>query len=162
MPYDLFISYARRDDERHRISTLVERLSRDFHSLAGRPLNVFFDTVEIHGMEDWRHRILQALRESRLLLSCISPDYLASEYCEWEFNEYVNNEVGRALAGQGVAPVYLTDVPRWRDNDFKLSCAEWVKELRRRQSFDLRAWPEPGGQASDDAAVAACLSQLNR
>jgi tetratricopeptide (TPR) repeat protein len=158
MPYDLFISYARRDDERHRISTLVERLSRDFQLLAGRPLNVFFDAVEIHGMEDWRHRILQALRESRLLLS---PNYLASQYCEWEFNEYVNNEVGRALAGQGVAPVYLTDVPRWQDNDFEIKCDEWVKELRRRQSFDLRAWPEPGGHASDDAAVAAFLSQLN-
>ena len=161
MPYDLFISYARRDDEAGRISTLVERLSRDFQLLAGRPLNVFFDTVEIHGMEDWRHRLLQALRESRLLLACISPNYLASQYCEWEFNEYVNNEVGRALAGQGVAPIYLIDVPRWEDKDFETNCDEWVKDLRRRQSFDLRAWPEPDGHGSEDAALAACLSKLN-
>ena len=91
MPYDLFISYARRDDERQRISTLVERLSRDFHLLAGRPLNVFFDAVEIHGMEDWRHRILQALRESRLLLACISPNYLASQYYHPEVATYLNN-----------------------------------------------------------------------
>ena len=78
MPYDLLISYSRRDDAQGRITEFVERISRDFESSAGRPLRPFFDITEIHGMEDWRHRILQGLRESGLLIACISPGCDAS------------------------------------------------------------------------------------
>ena len=73
MPFDLFISYSRRDNENGRVSELVERISRDFESFAGRSLIVFFDTHDIRGMDDWRHRILQGLRESQLLLLVLSP-----------------------------------------------------------------------------------------
>lgn len=82
MPYDLFISYSRRDNEPRRVTEFVERIRRDFESLAGRPLRPFFDITDIQGMDDWRHRILQGLRESRLLLAFVSPSYLQSEYCE--------------------------------------------------------------------------------
>jgi hypothetical protein len=102
--YDLFISYSRRDNQSGRITEFVDRISRDFESFAGRPLRPFFDIKEIHGMDDWRHRILQGLRESRLLVACLSPSLLASEYCAWEFYEYANNEVARALVSEGVAP----------------------------------------------------------
>jgi len=78
VPYDLFISYSRRDNAQGRVTQLVERIQADFAAFAGRPLQPFFDLTEIHGMEDWRHRILQGLRESRLLLACLSPSYLGS------------------------------------------------------------------------------------
>ena len=92
MSYDLFISYSRRDNDQKRIAEFVERIGH-FEPFAGRPLRPFFDITEIQGMDDWRHRILHGLRESRLLLALVSPNYLQSEYCEWEFNEYVKNEV---------------------------------------------------------------------
>jgi len=60
--------------------------------MQGRKLRVFFDQDEIKGMQDWRQRILQGLRESRLLLACLSPAYLLSEYCQWEFVEHL--EIG--------------------------------------------------------------------
>ena len=82
MAYDLFISYSRRDNEQGRITQLVERIKADFTAFAKRELVVFFDQREIHGIEDWRQRILQGLRESRLLLPFVSPPYLQSEYCE--------------------------------------------------------------------------------
>src|ERR1700747_824181 len=82
MPYDLFISYSRRDNEQGRITQLVERIKTDFAPFAKRELVPFFDQQEIGGMQDWRQRILQGLRESRLLLACLSPAYLKSEYCE--------------------------------------------------------------------------------
>jgi hypothetical protein len=82
MPYDLFISYSRRDNERGRITQLVDRIKADFASFADRELVPFFDQQEIYGMQDWKQRILQGLRESRLLLACLSPSYLKSEYCE--------------------------------------------------------------------------------
>ena len=83
MPYDLFISYARRDNPKGlpRITQLVERIKTDFAPFAKRELVQFFDQQEIAGMSDWRQRILQGLRESRLLLACLSPAYLQSEYC---------------------------------------------------------------------------------
>ena len=49
----------------------------------------FFDHHEINGMEDWRQRLLQGLRESRLLLVCLSSGYLDSGYCEREYIEYL-------------------------------------------------------------------------
>jgi len=88
MPYDLFISYSRRDNEHGRITQLVERIKADFASFEvnnGRELAPFFNQQEIAWMQNWRQRILQGIRESRQLLSCLSPAYLQSEYCEWEF-----------------------------------------------------------------------------
>src|SRR5580658_3881587 len=82
MPYDLFISYSRRDNEEGRITQLVDHIKADFARFAERELVPFFDQQEILGMEDWRQKILRGLRESRLLLACLSPAYLKSEYCE--------------------------------------------------------------------------------
>jgi len=162
MPYDLFISYSRRDNEQKRITEFVERIGRDFESFAGRPLRPFFDITEIQGMDDWRHRILQGLRESRLLLACLSPNFVQSEYCAWEFNEYVKNEVARALVGEGVAPLYFVEVPGWQDKDFDQRSAEWIVELRRRQHFDLRPWFHEGEHALREVEVQGRMEKLNQ
>ena len=46
MPYDLFISYARRDNVQGRITQLVERIKADFAPFARRELVPFFDQQE--------------------------------------------------------------------------------------------------------------------
>ena len=53
MPYDLFISYSRRDNEQGRITQLVERIKADFVPFANRELVTFFDQQEIDGIQDW-------------------------------------------------------------------------------------------------------------
>ncbi len=63
MPYDIFISYSRRDNKQGRVTQLVERIKQDFAPFAKRELAPFLDVDEIHGMQDWRQRILQGLRE---------------------------------------------------------------------------------------------------
>ena len=161
MPYDIFISYSRRDNEHGRIEQLVARIESDFAAFAGRPLVPFFDASEIHGMDDWRHRILQGLRESRLLLVCLSPGYLQSEYCEWQFNEYLKHEIGRAYFGDGVAPIYFVQMPGWEDKGFEQQCGAWVAELRRRQHFDLRPWFRAGEESLRDDTVRERMRQLN-
>jgi len=153
MSYDLFISYSRRDNQEGRITQLVDRIKQDFAEFAHRDLVTFFDQHEIHGMQDWRQRILQGLRESHLLLACLSPTYLKSEYCEWEMVEYLKYEVGHLHGFNGVAPIYYVQVPGWDDKDFGQHCAAWVAELRRRQNFDLRPWSQEGEQALQEAAV---------
>ncbi|MGC8493457.1 MAG: tetratricopeptide repeat protein, partial [Syntrophobacteraceae bacterium] len=162
MPKDLFISYSREDNKTGRITQLVERIKADFEIFAGRPLDPFFDRDDIKGMDDWRHRILHGLRESRLLLACLSPSYLKSEYCEWEFNEYLKNELGQAYFGDGIAPVYFIEVPGWEGKGFEQQCAEWVAELRRRQHFDLRPWQDAGEEALRDAAVKDRMDALSK
>ena len=50
MPYNLFLSYSRRDDDHGRTTELVERIERDFALREARPraLLLFFDRQEIH------------------------------------------------------------------------------------------------------------------
>jgi tetratricopeptide (TPR) repeat protein len=161
MPFDLFISYSRKDNKQGRISELTDEIKSEFQSFAGRPLLLFFDLYEIEGMSDWRHRILQGLRESSLLLVCLSPSYLQSDYCEWEFNEFLKHEFGRAYLSEGVAPIYFVEVPGWEDKGFENQCADWIKELRRRQHFDLRPWFYTGQESLRDTIVHERMKQLN-
>jgi hypothetical protein len=162
MPYDLFIFYSRRDNAQGRITQLVARIKQDFAAFAGRQLVSFFDQHEINGMEDWRQRILQGLRESRLLLACLSPAYLQSGYCEWEFIEYLKYEIGHLHGFNGGAPIYFVHVPGWDDPDFDQRCAAWIAELRRRQHFDLRPWHDQGEDALRETDVRERLTELNR
>ena len=156
-PFDLFVSYSRRDNQRGRISDLRALLKERYRDLTrGDELRIFFDEEEIKGMDDWRHRILYGIRSTRLLLVCLSPNYLESEYCVWELNEYLNQEAALALVGEGIAPVYLVDIPGWSAKSYAHRAAEWIDNLRRRQHIDLRLWFN-----EKTAAVNVSLDELN-
>jgi hypothetical protein len=104
---------------------------------------VFFDRSGIRAMDDWEHRILRGLRSSKAMVALLSPAYFASEFCRREWKALLDHEHDRAMAGEGIAPVYLADVPRFElrggaDDD------EWVVDLRQRQYSDLRSWREMG------------------
>lgn len=79
-----------------------------------------------------------------------------------EFNEYIKNEVARALVGEGVAPIYFVEVPGWQDKDFGQRSADWIAELRRRQHFDLRSWFHEGEQSLREAEVESSIEQLSQ
>jgi hypothetical protein len=162
MSYDLFISYSRRDNALGRITELKNRIKADYREFAHDELCFFFDLEDIHGMDDWRHRILQGLRESQLLLLVLSPAYLDSEYCEWEIVEYLKYEHSRAAAGQGVAPVYFVEVPGLDTPGFEQRAAAWVTQVRRRNHFDLREWNVEGEAALKRLDVRARLSDLEK
>jgi tetratricopeptide (TPR) repeat protein len=162
MPYDIFISYSRRDNAQGRIAELVERIKSDFAGFAHRDLVPFFDKHEIQGMQDWRQRLWRGLRESRLILVCLSPSYLQSENCEWEFVEYLKYEIGHLHGFNGVAPIYFVEVPGWNGPGFEQQCAKWVAELRRRQYFDLRPWFHAGEDALRETAVQERMGKLKR
>jgi len=116
MPYDLFISYSRRDDKQGQVRALKEQIEADYRSFAKEDLRCFFDTEDIATMDDWRHRILEGLRESNLLLLALSPAYLDSPYCEWEIVEFLKYEHSRTVGGQGVTPVHFVEIP------FSIAC----------------------------------------
>lgn len=111
MRYDLFISYPHRDNARGQVRELRDAVAEDFARFAGRELAVFFDEHDIPSMSDWEERIATGLRESRLFLAVLSPNYFASEYCRREREEYVRYEAMRQCLGEGVAPVYFVELP---------------------------------------------------
>jgi hypothetical protein len=154
--FDAFVSFSRRDNNRKRVSELVQWIRREFAAFAGRDLRVFFDEGEISGSEDWRQRTLDALRQSRLLIVGLTPSYLQSPVCEWEFTEYLKHEIAHGF--NGIAPIYLAEVPGWNGKNFEKCFPDWMVELRKWQFFDLRAWFE----TRDDAATNKLIQNLVR
>jgi TIR domain len=85
LEYDVFLSYARADDVEGWVSGLRDAVYDDFREFSSEPFRIFFDTTEIRGRQDWELRLRQGLRSSRVLLVCLSPSYLRSTYCHWEW-----------------------------------------------------------------------------
>lgn len=161
--HHIFLSYARKDnlpraDSPGPITGFVERLKKEYFGIAGSELRVFFDIEDIRGMDQWQHRTLHDLNASYILLPCLSPAYLASECCQWEFNEYRKGETRRSLAEAGVAPVYAFDIPGWFEGSYSKTAPEWVQRLRDRQSFDLRSYF--GDQTQQHVLLAPQLGDL--
>ena len=67
--YDLFISYAHRDNADRWVEALVEVIRQQHQRFSPIELQIFLDLDEIHTMEDWEHRILNGLRSSKLMLA---------------------------------------------------------------------------------------------
>ena len=137
--YHVFLSYARADNSTGVVTGFVERLQADYLRTTGRDLRVFFDLHAIEGMDHWRHKILEHLGRSHVLLAILSPSYLDSPYCQWEFSEYLKGEISHELSGTGVTPIYFFEIPSWCARDYDVKAPEWVRALRSRQMFDLRA-----------------------
>lgn len=160
MPYDLFISYSRIDNSKKRVSQLKKKIEEDYYKFSGEKLKCFFDTEEIKSMDDWRHRILQGLKDSHLFLLILSPNYLSSPYCEWEITEYLKYEYSRAVEG-GIAQIYFLEIPGIEEPDFTDKSSDWFKKISHRQKLDLRPWYEEGVQALKRRDVKRKLKELN-
>ena len=161
MPYDLFISYSRRDNEGGQVAALAKQIMTAFRAFAGRELSVFLDTHEIQGMDDWRQKIQRSLRESHLFLAVLSPSYLASPYCRWEWDDYVRYEAMRQCLGEGIAPVFFFTLPDGGDQVTDQAIKRWLEEIYKRQLFDLRPWRDDGEKALQHAHVTETLEKLH-
>lgn len=134
-PYELFISYSRQDnvprragDNRGWVTALRDEILADHRRFSTEPLRIFFDTSVIATMDDWRHRILIGLRESKILLVCLSPDYFKSPPCLWEWEEYLTRQIHALMGQESVAPVYFVEAP---DSDQQLNAA-WAEAVTRK------------------------------
>ena len=56
MPFDLFISYSRRDNLEGRITALKEHIEEGYREFASNELRCFFGLADIRGSEDLRIR----------------------------------------------------------------------------------------------------------
>ena len=161
MSYDLFISYSRRDNDQGQVTQLRAQIESSFRAFAGRQIRFFFDTQEIQGMDDWRQKIQRSLRESNLFLAVLSPNYIASPYCRWEWEDYVRYEAMRQCLCEGVAPVFFVTLPDAATTQTDPAMVRWIDEINQRQTFDLRSWHEHGEKALQEAHIRTTLEQLH-
>jgi tetratricopeptide (TPR) repeat protein len=154
--FDIFVSYARRDDAGYWLSRLVELIVADFRHFTSRPLRIFFDRDAIRDMDDWRIRILEGLRSSRVLLVCVSPSYLASDYCSWEWAEYARRRAHLLGGGDSVAGVYIVEL----GGPSAGAVAGWRQDVERVQLTDVRQWFSAGTAAFELDEVRHRVGQL--
>jgi tetratricopeptide (TPR) repeat protein len=159
-PYDVFISYARRDDADGIIAALRDAVYDDYRKYSSEPFRIFFDQRDIHSRHDWELRLREGLRTSRALLICLSPNYLRSTYCRWEWDEFCRVQARRIGGADAVTGVYLVDVdPPERYDEPVLA---WHHEVSRVQLEQLQPWFAEGAGALEDAEVRRRLRALGR
>lgn len=162
MSYDLFVSYAHVDDRDGWVTAFVSALQEEHARFTPRPLRIFFDCDEIRTGDDWEHRILRGLSESRVMLAVLSPAYFASEYCRLEWEHYVEYELARAMPGEGITPIYTATVPGLTESSAAAALDRWTADLRRRQYLDVRSWREEGPAALQRNDVRSRLELLDQ
>ena len=161
--YEIFISYARFDNRPVPpdypfgwVTALRDHILADQHRFSTQPLRIFFDTSEIKDMDDWRHRILGALRHSKVLLVCLSPAYFASGPCMWEWDEYFRRATHHLIGTDTIATVYFIEVPGTNEQEN----ARRLEELMRHNYCDLRPWFPAGARMIQEAEVQRRLDAL--
>jgi len=160
----LFLSYSRADNkqpvnaEGHGWVTAFEReLKRRHLAYSGRELKVFFDKEAIVEGEDWRRRLGAGIRTSRLFLAFLSPNYITSKNCLWEWDEYLRREHSHARGDDGITPIFFvtpSDITEAQDQKL----AEWLEDLKRRNYTDnciLQPWFDRGPEILKQLDAAA-------
>ena len=106
--YSVFVSYSRRDDATGWVEQLVEALRREAREVLDDGFEVFFDRHDLRTREEWRTQLAWAVRESEVLMACVSTPYFESDFCLWEFQEYEVKPTGPDT-WEGLVPVLLED-----------------------------------------------------
>ncbi|WP_173804272.1 tetratricopeptide repeat protein, partial [Sphaerotilus uruguayifluvii] len=122
--HHVFLSYARKDnlpppvgeaDPPGWITGFATAMRDRYRRLTGRELRIFIDEQAIDDSRDWRRELGAGLREAQLLIAFVSPHYLASPHCRWEWEQYVRREHSAARGDDGIVQVHLVepaDMPR--------------------------------------------------
>jgi FxsC-like protein len=88
MPYEFFFSYTRGNNDAY-LRLFFKDLSEEIRLRKGLPKDTvvgFFDQQEIELGATWDETIIDALQDSKVMVSIYSPGYFQSQYCgkEWE------------------------------------------------------------------------------
>jgi hypothetical protein len=135
--YDVFLSYARADDEDGAVTHLAEAMSRVFAQQTGGELRVFFDTQHIQNSQIWRARINSALKASTVLVSVASSAYFDSAWCRYEWDHFVarEREPYPDRSFHAIFPVYLDGRPDLPDA--QPAVQRWIRDCIARQWTDI-------------------------
>jgi hypothetical protein len=156
VPFDLFVSYARKDNADGRVAELIHHIDVQYRTLTGKRLRIFFDTDALPGADD-HMRHLYPVRRSKIFLCILSPSYFESAFCRWEFDEYHRHQ---DIRREILAPIYFIDVEWLRYGEINQRQDSWAWELRRLQRFDLRSWFHAGEKSLGEPNVQGTMTRL--
>jgi len=135
MAFDVFISYAHHDNATHNnwVRQFAKRLSDDYRSRCGKPLQIFLDNDNLNTGDVLSSRLQGALKESRLFIPILSPTYLSSRWCRREFLHFLD-QPGGVIAGESsrIVPLRLMPYDRFGPD------MESREEVERITSFMAR------------------------
>lgn len=106
----VFISYSRRN------KVFAERLARD---LGDAGMEVWIDFRQIHGGEQWKDEIFRGIERSEMVVVCLSPDAVKSEWVQREILTARQQE-------KFIIPVMAVDARRELQANESLS---WLQNL---------------------------------
>ncbi|WP_346265077.1 tetratricopeptide repeat protein [Arachnia propionica] len=133
--YSVFVSYSRRDDAVGWVEQLVEALRREAREVLDDGFEVFFDRHDLRTREEWRTQLAWAVRESEVLMACVSTPYFESDFCLWEFQEYEVKPMGPGT-GEGLVSVLLEDTSEQDQPDQEHRA--WHARVTEMQGQDLK------------------------
>lgn len=166
MQYDLFISYATKDNISLKegkpgfITEFVNQIIKEHRKFTAQPIKIFFDKDDIRDGDDWEIKIHSALRGSRLLIACISPNYFKSKWCHNEWKYFFQHESDKYVAGEGINPIYFVEVPGFESEDLEYEISLWAKDLLKRNFTDFRPWFPYGTEFLQNEDVVKRLKNL--
>ena len=164
--YDLFISYAHQGDtsSRDEVADLVSRLhaelETEFHQRFERPIRIFFDKENIEGFDHWQARCHRALRSSRFLIVFLSRNYLLSDACRWEWEEWCKHELTRGMSGHSAASLWFLTLDDLNQPGDAETLQRWKGDLLRRFHIQCHAWRHDDPATFLDASARAELQAL--
>ncbi len=144
--FHLFLSYSRADNKQPVntagegwVTAFVSELTRRHAAYSGRELRPFFDQRDIEPGSDWKRRLAEGLRQSRLFLAFLSPNYITSENCLWEWDEYLRREHSAARGDDGLTPIFFVTPSDLSMRDDQ-AIAEWLAAMEQKYPwFKARA-----------------------
>lgn len=147
--YDLFVSHSGVSVLGEWVDAFVAILQDLVGQRLGRSVRIFLDRSELQVAEVWRDATATALLHSRTMLALVSPEFVASRWCQLEWAAFERREMER---GPSVAPLIwpvcvqpTSELPDW---------------IARRKIFDLSDVPRRASWF--DTASPGVLTRLRR
>ncbi len=159
--FDIFISYARKDNLDGSITRFINTLSKRYEeTFPTSKLTIFFDKENIHTGDDWNHRLKSALKTSKVMLAFLSENYIASEWCQKEWYLWCDLERSRGLLENLLNPIYYSSIFKIEESTTKIDTSNIpsfpllnskesdeesnLDDFFSRQHIDLRDWEGTG------------------
>jgi MinD-like ATPase involved in chromosome partitioning or flagellar assembly len=101
--YLCYFSYARRDAEGGYLERFLKDLADEVRAYTGIKDPIFFDSLAIHPLDDWKQLIAEAIANSFIFMPCLSPSYFTTMRCGKEFQLYLLRS--QQPSGMGLLPL---------------------------------------------------------
>jgi hypothetical protein len=113
----VFISYARADDERPPfddttrgwVTFFWEQLRWELNNKGVHQAKLWLDRYEIEPVEEFTQKIEEALKEARLIIPILSPNWVQRSWCRKEIDRFV--QLRSQDAADGIVPVKKDEPP---------------------------------------------------